>query len=199
MMVALPLATAVTIPLASTVATASFEDVQVTVLSSASSGRTVTLSARVTSLAVRVASDLSRVTSVTAMATVTSQVAEKSPALAVMVALPLATAVTTPFTSTVATVSSEEVQVTVLSNASSGRTFTLSSRVASLAVRVASDLSSLTSVTATATVTLQVAVLPPAVAVMVAVPLATAVTTPFSFTVATLSSEVLHVTALSVA
>ena len=152
-MVALPLATAVTTPFASTVATFSSEVLHVTVLSAASSGRTVTLSARVASLAVRVASDLSRLTSVTAIATVTSQVAEKPPAVAVMVALPLATAVTTPFSSTVATSAFEVLHVTVLSTAFSGRTVTLSARVASLAVKVTSDLSSLTSETAIATVT----------------------------------------------
>ena len=54
--------------------------------------------------------------------TVTSHVARFSPAFAVMTAAPSLTAVTLPSLSTVATVSSELLQVTVLSVASSGLT-----------------------------------------------------------------------------
>ena len=58
--------------------------------------------------------------------TVMAQVAVLSPALAVMVAVPIILAVTTPF-STVATLASLVLQVTVLSVASSG--FTVAVRV----------------------------------------------------------------------
>ena len=80
--------------------------------------------------------------------TVTVQVASLSPTLAVMVASPAATAVTTPF-STVATAGSEDSQVTVLSVALSG--LTVAAKVAEPPIsRVSSLLSSVTDSTATA-------------------------------------------------
>ena len=139
-------------------------------------------------------------TATTFLDTVTTQVALFSPALAVMVAVPAATAVTTPF-STVATVASEVVQVTVLSVASAGVTVAVrvtvspSVRAAVVWLRAIPD----TATTFLATVTTQVAVLSPALAVMVAVPTATAVTLPEASTVATAVFEELHVTVLSAA
>ena len=118
-----------------------------------------------------------------------------SPAFAVMVAVPALTAVTTP-SLTVATVSSEEVHVTVLSVALSGVTVALRV-VVSPTVSAAVVLSRVTFSTATTlafTVTVQVAVCSPTVTVMVAVPSPTNVTVP-AFTVATFSAEDFHVTA----
>ena len=114
-----------------------------------------------------------------------------------IVAVPTFLAVTTPF-ETVATVWSDVVQVTVLSVASDG--FTVAVRVTvSPALSEAAVLFSVTEVTSVATTVIwHVAVLSPAFAVMVAVPTFFAVTTPFE-TVATVWSDVVHVTVLSVA
>ena len=114
-----------------------------------------------------------------------------------MVAAPTFLAVTTPLF-TVATVASEVVQVTVLSVASLGLTVAVSVTV-SPAFKEAEVLFKVMLVTGVATtVIVQVAVLSPALAVMVAVPTFFAVTTPL-FTVATVASEVIQVTVLSVA
>ena len=121
-MVALPGATAFTLP-ASTVATEASEVLQVTPGSVASAGRTV---------ADKVASSPStnvragwfkamELTGINRFSTVTVQVASFSPAFAVMVALPGATAFTLP-PETVATEASEVLQVTLGSVASAGRT-----------------------------------------------------------------------------
>ena len=187
-------------------ATALSEDFQETVLSVASSGVTVAL--RVAEPpSVRDSSVLSRLTPVTATVaavTVTLQVAVLLPSLVVtvMVAEPALTAVTLPFSSTVATALSEDFQETVLSVASSGVTVAL--RVAEPpSVRDSSVLSRLTPVTATvaaSTVMEQVAVLPPSLVltVMVALPGLPARTSPLS-TATTAASLVVQVTVLSVA
>ena len=116
-MVAVPALTAVTLPF-STVATVSSLEVQVTVLSSALSGLTVAV--RVSFLptsrvrAVLFSSMLATGTGVgVASFTVTAQEADCSPALAVIIALPEATAVTLPVESTVATSGLSEDQATV--------------------------------------------------------------------------------------
>ena len=199
-MTAVPSETAVTTP-STTVATLSFELLHVTVLSVASSGSTVAFNVSV-SPGMRTMLVLLRVTFVTGMnflLTITWQVADLSPAVAVITTVPSVIAVTTPST-TVAIASSELLQVTVLSVASSG--LTVAVRV-SVSPSVISSLSlsreiSVTGMYASLTVTAQVADLSPAVAVMVARPTATPVTTP-SFTVAILSSELLQVTVGSVA
>ena len=129
--------------------------------------------------------------------TVIAQVAVLSPALAVMVAVPTFFAVTRPL-DTVATVASVVLQVMVLSVASLGLTVAVSVTV-SPAFKEADVLFKVTLVTGVATtVIVQVAVLSPALAVMVAVPTFFAVTTPL-FTVATVASEVIQMTVLSVA
>lgn len=141
--------------------------------------------------------------------TVTVQVALAplpSAAVAVMTAVPGATAVTTPFWSTVATALSLLVQVTAWLVALSGATVAVRVRVLGvrLEYRDAWVWLRVTPVTGTAaavTVTVQEAdfVLSPcAVTVMVAVPSLTALTTPL-FTVATLGLSLLHVTFLLVA
>ena len=129
--------------------------------------------------------------------TVIAQVAVFSPALAVMVAVPTLIATTTPLV-TVATEASEVLQVTVLSVASAGLTVAVKVTV-SPAFNEAEFLSKETDETGVAsTVMAQVAVLSPALAVMVAEPTLIAMTTPL-FTVATDASDVLQVTVLSVA
>ena len=120
-----------------------------------------------------------------------------SSVVTVMVASPAATAVTMPFSSTVATLSLPLDHVTFLFVASAGVKLGVSWSVSPL-LSVAEVSFRLTPVMGTLTVTAQVADFPPAAAVMVAVPPPTAVTTPFS-TVATLSSLLVHVTVLNVA
>ena len=120
-------------------------------------------------------------------------------ALAVIVASPSATAVTTPFSSTVATFGSLDVHVIVLSVASAGFTVTVRAVYFSPSFRLIASLFNTTSSTATFTVTSHSAVFPfDVVAVIVVVPLDTAVTTPL-FTVAMLVSPDVHSTFLSVA
>ena len=195
--VTVPSFNVVTTPSA-TVATVSSDDVHVTVLS-APAGFTVavnvTLSPAVTDAVVW--SNVTLSTGTTAAATVISQVALWSPAVAVMVTVPSFNVVTTP-SATVATVSSDDVHVTVLSVAVSGVTVAVNVTL-SPAVTDAVALSNVTlstGTTAAVTVTLQVALFPPAVAVMVASPSATAVTLPVSSTVATDSLSDDHATAV---
>ncbi len=109
--VADPLPTPVTVPSAATVATSVFEDVQVTLLSVASSGFTVVVRRRTSPASISKDVRL-RVMDSTGTVTVTSQVALTDPAVAVIVAVPAATAVTVPSESTVATSVFEDVQVT---------------------------------------------------------------------------------------
>ena len=166
-------------------------------MSVASLGLTVALRVTV-SPTFREADVLLRVTLVTGVGTtVIVQLAVFSPALAVIVAVPNFLAVTTPL-ETVATVASEVVQVTVLSVASSGPIVAVRVTV-SPTFREAEVLLRVTLVTGVGmTVIVQLAVMSPAFAVMVAVPKFFAVTTPLE-TVATVASEVAHVTVLSVA
>jgi hypothetical protein len=125
-MVAEPGATAVTTPVASTVAMVSSLEVQVTEGSVASEGATVAVRAAVPpTVRLAVAGvTVMPVTGTAAAVTVTSLVPVKPPSVvvAVMVAEPGATPVTTPVASTVAMVSSLEVQVTEGSVASEGAT-----------------------------------------------------------------------------
>ena len=119
-----------------------------------------------------------------------------------MVAVPSAFAVTVP-PSTAAISGLSLVHVTVLSVALSG--FTVAVRVAvfpafsSRVVWFSSTLCTGTVVVCPFTVTLQLALLPSAVAVMVAVPAAFAVTLPLLSTIATPSLSLFQVTVLVVA
>ena len=198
--VTLPAFNAVTTPLA-TVATVSSELVHTTVLSVASSGDTVAVSVSV-SPSVSSAVVLSRaipVAGITFALTVTSQAADTSPDFAVIVTFPAFNAVTTPL-ATVAIVSSDDVHATVLSVASSGVTVAVSVSVSpsvSSAV-VLSRAMPVAGITFALTVISQVADISPAFAVIVALPALSAVTTP-STTVATVSSDDVHATVLSVA
>ena len=117
-----------------------------------------------------------------------------------MTAVPIATGVTTPF-STVATVGVSLFQTTVLFVAFSGSIFTVRGADAPPTVSSSASLSNAIPVTAILpgfTVTTHSAVAFPALALIVAVPSDTGVTIP-STTVATASEEELHVTVLSVA
>ena len=198
-MFASPALTAVTNPFSSTIATSSLSLVHVKPRLSASSGATVAVSC-VVKLFLIVSSLSSSITEVTSFGvTVTLHVAvtpEPSTATAVMFASPMLTAVTNPFSSTVATSSLSLVHVKPRLSASSGATVALSCAVKPFSI-VSSLSSSITEVTSFGvTVTLQVAVTPEpstAVAVMFASPTLTAVTNPFSSTVATSSLSLVHV------
>ena len=187
-MVASPTATAVTLPSASTVAIDASEVDQVTTLSVTSLGRTVAVSFSLAPM-VSVSSVLSRaMLSASIGLTVTLQVADLSPQVAVMVASPTTTAVTLPSASTVAIDASEVDQVTVLSVTSPGRTVAVNFALAPV-VSVSSVLSRvMLSASIGLTVTLQVAERqdPSTVEhVMFASPTEIAVTKPNSLTVAT--------------
>ena len=126
MIVTCPGLRAVTRPFA-TVAIVSSEDDHTTVLSVASSGVTVAMSVSVSPSVISavVLSRVIPVAGITFALMVISQVADTSPAFAVIVTLPALSAVTTP-SLTVATVSSDDVQTTVLSVAFSGVTVAVS-------------------------------------------------------------------------
>ena len=197
-MVAVPTATAVTLPLASTVATFASEVLHVTVLSVVDSGRTVADRVSV-SVALRVMAVLSRVMESAIVATTFIVIVElTSPQVTVIIASPTPTAVTLPSASTVATELSDEVNVTLGFVVVDGLTVT-TSFVLSPARKVDVDtfISTLSAGVAS-TVTAQVADTLPQVAVMVAVPTATAVTLPLASIVATFASEVLHSITLTV-
>ena len=137
--------------------------------------------------------------------TVTAQVAVLSPSLVVTVifAAPPLIAVTLPDSSTFATASLSEVQVTFLFVASSGVIVAFiisSSPMPSNFSFGSTDTPVTTTILEALTVTAQVAVLSPSlvVTVILAVPAATAVTLPSS-TVATLELSDIHLTLLSAA
>lgn len=206
-MVAVPAFTAVTFPEVLTVATAVFDDFQLTALFVAVDGEIVAV--RVSDApSVRVSADLFRLTLVTdtvGALTVTEQLAvfEPSAVVTVMVAVPALTAVTFPEVLTVATDVFEDFQLTFLFVAVNGETVAV--RVSDApSVRVNVDLFRLTPVTETVaalTVTVQLAVFVPSsvVTVIVAVPALTAVTLPVLLTVATDVFDDLQLTFLFVA
>ena len=195
-MVAEPAFTALTTPVSLTVATEVSLLDHVTSRFVASAGETVAVRVRL-SPTLRDASLRSRETPVTAAVTFTVQVAFTSPSLpfaeAVMVAVPGLTAVTTPLLSTVATALSLLDHVTVLSVASEGLIVAVSVRVLPTWTS-AESLSSLISFTGLITVTLQVALWPPSLVVMVMVvaPGFSAFTVPSFSMVATSLSLVSH-------
>ena len=181
--VALPDLRAVTLPL-STLATDSSEDDHVTVLSVASSGFTVTVKVADSPTA-KESVVLSRVMDSVSTETVTTHSAEQVPDLAVIVALPDFRAVILPF-NTEAMASSEDVQTTALSVASSGLMVAIRVSVSPTCIDklVLSNEMDVTVMIFAETLTLQVADFPPALAVIVAVPSLRAVTVP-EFTLAT--------------
>lgn len=183
--VAVPTASAVIVPLL-TLAMFALLLLQEMFLFVASEGVTVAVNVSVppTESVVEV---LLRLTPVTGTVTVTAQVADLLPAVAVIVAEPPATAVTLPFASTVATASLLLFQVTVLSVALEGDTVAVRVSVAPF-VKDSVCLFKVTLDTSIAlTETVHCAVLPPSsvVTVIVAVPTPCAVTCPLASTDAT--------------
>ena len=133
--VASPAPTACTTPASDTVAIASLDEDQVTFLFVASAGATVAvrvMSASPTARESVLGDTVTPVTATVAALTVTAHVAVKLPStvVTVIVALPAPTAVTSPVADTVATVSSDEDQVTLLFVASSGATVAVNSKAA---------------------------------------------------------------------
>ena len=141
------------------------------------------------------------VTSMTLAATVTSHVAVFVPALAVIVAVPALRAVIFPEVVTDATEGSLDDHVTVLSVAFEGVTVAISVyESSSTSDRVTlSKITPVTSITFGAMDTEQIANLPPASALIAAVPAFTAVTLPAGSTFASVGASDVHVTVLSVA
>jgi len=188
-MVAVPTETAVTNPVALTVATKLLLLLHVTAWLLALAGAIVAVSCWV-ALTVRDAAVGFRITPVTAIElTEILQVAVKLPSwvVTVMVAVPTEMAVTNPLAFTVATAVLLLLQLTVLLLAFAGATVGVSCCVAFMK-RLAAVGFSVTPVTATGmAVMTQVAVLAPScvVAVIVAVPAVIAVTNPLVLTVAT--------------
>ena len=113
--------------------------------------------------------------------TVIVQVADLSPAFAVMIAVPTEFAVTLPFESTVAIVVSLEVHVTSLLVASSGKTVAVSfsSAPTNISASVLLSVMLSTGITFSSTVIVHSSVTPSTVALIVAVPTDLAVTLPF--------------------
>ena len=202
--VALPSATAVTKPLASTNAIEVLLDTQVTLLSAASAGSTVSVKSEAApSSSAKEAGAIETLATGTGLTvTAHSSVWPPSVVVTVTVALPSATAVTKPSASTVAIEVLLDAQVTLLIEAPAGSTVSDKSEVAPGSnTKVAGVTETLVTAVAALTVTAQSAVYEPSVVVTVtvALPSATAVTKPLASIVAI---EVLfdnQVTLLSVA
>ena len=195
----LPTLIALTTPLLSTVAMLASDVDHVTVLSAALSGETVAFKVKLSPIIIS-ADVLSRTIPLTGTGLIaTSQAAVLSPALAVIVTLPTLIALTTPLLSTVAMLASDVDHVTVLSVALAGFTVAFNVKLSPTIIS-AEVLSRTIPLTGTGlTVTSQVAVLSPALAVIVTLPTLMALTTPLLSTVAIVASDVDHVTVLSVA
>ena len=199
---------AVILPSSSTEATSGLELSKVRDLSVAVSGSTVTMIVLVSPTNISRSSPEIPIASLSIMMpdasvsiTVTSHSAFKPlVVVAVIIALPTLTAVTRPFSSTVATVESEEVQKTDLSVVVSGSTVASSCRVSvafSVAVFLLSDIAPARVGT---TLTFKEAETPDlAVMLIVVEPSKRAVTLPSSSTEATSGLELSKVTDLSVA
>ena len=130
------------------------------------------------------------------MATSISQDALKSPLLAVITAVPIDCATTSPLASTVAIKSSLLLHVTVLSVAVVGETVAVSCTFSVALSRAELLFSVIPDTGVGMTLTLQVTLRSPQVAVMSVLPTDIAVTKPFSVTVAMLSFALLQETVL---
>ena len=133
--------------------------------------------------------------------TVTEEVALSEPEVTVTVAVPLATAVTSPADETVATPASDDDHVAVASDITEPpASLTVAVKLAVSAIDdKASELGATSRVAPTCeTVTAAIALAAPDAAVIVAVPLLIAVTEPDDEMVATDASEEDHVTGASV-
>lgn len=195
---AVPLPTAVSKPVRLTEATPGLELVQVTAPNAAPAGCGVAVICCVAPTLVKVTSDGVRRMPVRAIFTVTVALAETEPDVAVTVVVPGPTAVTRPAAFTVATLVSELLQVTTPREALDGTELAVSWCVAptELSVTFAGD-----NVMPERKFTTTVAVpdTDPEVAVIVALPLPTAVTNPVLLTVAMPGSVLVHVTVPSAA
>jgi len=195
--VAVPGATPVTTPAVVTVATAGLLLIHVTVLLLALAGNTVAMSVSLPPTPIEVV-DLFKVMPVGLInTTVTTQVADNPlKVVPVMVAVPADTPVTTPAVVTVATPGALLTQVTVLFNALAGVMVAVNV-VDSLTLMVVDEGDMLIPVgTTLVTVIDDVAVKPfTVVAVMVAVPADTPVTSPVALTLATAGLLLTQVTA----
>ena len=182
-MVALPVATAVTSPLSSTLATEGLSEDQLTVLSVAFSGITVALRVALppTSSESVAGETVTLVTLTSPAMTVSLQVACLPSQDAVITTDPGLSAVTRPFF-TVATLLSDDVQVMVLPAASAGDMVAVICNVPPSTISALSTSSSMPvtviSPDLLTTVTGQDANLPPAEAVMDVVPSASAIMVP---------------------
>lgn len=195
---AVPEATAVTLPLLSTVATAGSLLLQVTFLLEGVVGVKVGIKVPVLP-ADSVMADFGRLMPSTGAGTLTVQVAVNPPSTVrtVITAVPPPTAVILPVASTVATDVLLELHVTALLFASAGL---MVAKIVPLVpgCKVMLDLLSVTPVAGCRTVTVQEAVLPPSavLAVITVVPPVSAVTLPVASTVATAGLLEVQVTAL---
>lgn len=202
--VALPVAIAVTNPLLFTVATLELLETQDTFLFVALDGAIVAVSCSVppTVNEVEVLFNDTLVTDIVAAVTVTEQVAVLLPSevLTVMVVVPTATAVTRPLLLTVATFELLEVHDTALLVALDGDMVGVNCSVLPTAneVEVLFKVTPVTAIVDVFAVTVQEAVLLPSsvLTVIVAVPVAFAVTKPDVLTVAIFVLLLLHVTFL---
>lgn len=199
-MVAIPGDTAVTTPLASTVAIDVLLLRQLTFWLVALAGVTVAINAVVSPMVI-LTELLFNVTFVGRIgATITTQVAVSSPSsvVAVIIAVPTPTAVTTPVVLTIAMSWSLLDHVTFWLAAFQGATLTVKVRVPPTFSGMSGKHLSIVMLVGAigVTVTTQVAVSLPSsvVTVMVAVPAAMALTNPLASTVATLELLLLHVT-----
>ena len=192
--VAVPSPFAVTTPFESTVAIAVFELFQVTVLFVALLGDTVAFRVSFEPMSMVVEGLLRDTDATDTGLTVTVHEADLPPAVAVMVTVPTAFAVTTPLELTVATLVLELFHVTVPLDAFDGETVALIVVVEPTSTLVEVGLTVIAVTTGFVTVTLQVADLPSQEAVITAVPAALAVTTPVLLTVATDVFELFQLT-----
>ena len=199
-MVAEPAATPVTRPAADTVAAAAFEVVHVTVRPVRTlfdTSRSVAVNCAVCAMARAAVAGVTVTLYTTTDETVTVAVPLFPSLVAVMVAAPTATAVTSPLLDTVATAAPPEVHVTTRPL----KTLPLESRVVAVNCCVPPMLSAaldgLTVTVATGiatTVAAEVPLFPSLVAVIVAEPAATPVTRPALDTVATAEFDDVHAT-----
>jgi hypothetical protein len=199
--VSVPLATAVTSPADETVAIVVSDDAHVTVapeIAVPPASLTVAASVTVSPMDAKdfVLGDSATLDAV--WVTVTTAVPLADPEVAVIVSVPLATAVTSPPDDTVAIDVLDDAQVTVVPDmVAPPASFTVAARVtvSPTDTRVFVLGASVTLEAAWVTVTAAVPLTDPDVDVIVAVPFATAVTSPADETVAVASLDVAHVTA----
>ena len=193
-MVDVPTDTPVTRPWSLTVAISGLLEVHVIVLSVTLAGEIVATNCVVEATNIVSSFTLSEIDVATTGLTVTSQVAFDVPLLAVMVAVPRLKAVTTPVDDTEATLGLSDPQATVLSVVLSGKTEAVSSTWSPNSIDTDVGEITMPSEGTGITVTVQVAETVPHLAVMIAVPILTAVTVPSALISAMSVSDDTHST-----